>query len=124
MTLAKILVIEDEEGVRKLIQAALRDSYEVLLAPDGYDGLSQARWAHPDLILLDLRMPRLDGLAVLAQLKGNTHTSHIPVIIVSARGETDALLDGQRGGALDHLIKPFDINELRAMIQKHLPVRG
>ncbi len=116
----KILVIEDEEGIRRFIGKALEADFEVHEAADGEEGLKQARWIKPALILLDLRMPGLDGLTVLAKLKGNKETSAFPVIIVSAHGETDALLATQRGGAIDHIIKPFSIEELRKAIGKHV----
>ncbi len=119
----RVLTIEDEPGVRHFIRAALEESFEMVEAADGPEGFSQARWKQPDLILLDLHLPGMDGLTVLAQLKGNVHTSHIPVVVVSARGETQVLLASQRGGAVDHLIKPFDIAELRKVIQQHLPIR-
>ena len=117
----KILVIEDEEGIRKFIARALESSYEIHLAAGGEEGLKQAHWVKPDLILLDLRMPGMDGLTVLAKLKGNPQTSGIPVVIVSVQGETDMLLECQRAGATDHVIKPFDIENLRRVIQRQLP---
>jgi two-component system response regulator (stage 0 sporulation protein F) len=120
---AKILVIEDEEAIRTLIKRALEPSYDVHLASHGREGLSLARWVKPDLILLDLRMPGLDGLAVLAKLKANQQTSAIPVVIVSVQGETDMLLESQRAGAVDHVIKPFDIDDLRKVIQRQLATR-
>src|SRR3989338_3727377 len=99
---AKVLVIEDEEAIRRVIGRVLEPLYEVHEAPDGPEGLKQARWVQPDLILLDLRMPGLDGLTVLAKLKADQRTATIPVVIVSGRGETDLLIEGQRMGAVDH----------------------
>ena len=123
MRTPKILAIDDEEGVRRLITATLEPAYEVIAVGDGQEGLNQARWGKPDLILLDLHLPGLDGLAVLARLKASRETNTIPVVIVSVEGDTDALLDCQRAGALDHIIKPFKIEELRRVIQRHLAVR-
>lgn len=120
----RVLVVEDEEGVRKLISRALEPLCEVHLAVNGEEGLTRARVLKPDLMLLDLRMPGLDGLTVLAKLKGNRQTSGIPVIIVSALGDTTMLLDGQRAGAIDHLIKPFDMDHLRKVVQRHLLLGG
>ena len=120
---AKILVIEDEEGIRRLIARILEDAYEVQLASDGAEGLKLARWGAPGAILLDLRMPGMDGLSVLAQLKANTKTSAIPVIVVSAKGDTEMLLECQRAGAVDHVIKPFDADSLRLVIQRNLSTR-
>lgn len=116
----KVLVIEDEAGIRALIKRALESAYDVLQAADGTEGMKVARWNKPHLILLDLRMPGLSGIEVLAQLKGTTETSGIPVIIVSGKGDTDALLEGQRAGAVDHVIKPFEIAGLLKVIRRHL----
>ena len=117
---ARILVIEDEEGIRRFIKEALEPFYEVVVAGNGQEGLTQARWEKPALILLDLRMPGMDGLSVLAQLKGNRQTNAIPVVIVSGQGDTAMLMEGQRAGAVDHVIKPFTLEELRKVIQRQL----
>ena len=119
-----ILVIDDEEKIRQLYRSALGSQYEVHEARDGREALLQVRAVKPDLILLDLRMPGMDGLAVLAKLKAHRRTSGIPVIIVSAKGETDSLLEGQRAGATDYLIKPFQIEELYTVIRRQLALRG
>lgn len=116
----KILAIEDEEGIRNLVKGALEPTYDVILAGNGADGLHQAKLHHPHLILLDLRMPGMDGLSVLARLKAHEETRRIPVIIVSVEGDTDALLESQQGGAADHVIKPFQIESLREVIRRHL----
>jgi DNA-binding response OmpR family regulator len=116
----KILCIDDEEGIRRFVQEALAEQCEVCVAADGPDGLRQARWWRPDLILLDLRLPGLNGLTVLARLKAHEETSAIPVIIVSGQGDSTMLLDGQRAGAADHVIKPFDMEALQQVIRRHL----
>ena len=119
----KVLVIEDEEGIRKFIQRALEPTYQVQLASSGEEGLSQVRWVKPDVILLDVRMPGMDGLTVLAKLKADQETSGIPVVIVSVQGESDMLLESQRSGASDHVIKPFNIDDLRKVIQRQVVMR-
>ena len=124
VTRARILVIEDEDGIREFMRQALESLYDVLLAPNGADGLAQAQREAPDLILLDLRMPGLEGLSVLSKLKANRKTSTIPVIIVSGQGDTDALLEGQRAGAIDHIIKPFRIEDLYMVVQRQLSIFG
>ena len=121
---AKILVIEDEEAIRHFMGRVLESLYEIHEAPDGAEGIKQARWVQPELILLDLRMPGLDGLTVLAKLKADQRTATIPVVIVSGRGETDLLIEGQRMGAVDHIIKPFDVSDLRDVVQRQLALRG
>lgn len=120
----KILVIDDEERICQLLKEALEPPYEVHVARDGREGLVQARTVKPDLILLDLRMPRTDGLTVLAKLKAHRKMSTIPVIIISAKGETDSLLEGQRAGAADYLIKPLVLEELYQVIRRQLALRG
>jgi len=120
MTRPTILVIEDEEGIRKLMQRSLEPEYVVAQAENGREGLRWARATHPQLIFLDLHLPELDGLSVLAQLKADPLTANIPVVIVSVRGETDALMQGQESGAADYLIKPFQLDELRAMARRHV----
>ena len=115
-----VLIIDDEEGIRKLVHRALESDYTVALAVDGRDGIAQVQALHPKLVFLDLHLPDLDGLSVLGRLKTDAATSMIPVVIVSVRGETDMLLEGQRSGAVDYLIKPFRIEELKTMAQRHL----
>ena len=124
MGLARILAIDDEDGVRAFIERALEPYYEVHLASDGESGIRQAKIWKPDLILLDLRMPGLTGLEVLAKLKAREGTSGIPVVVVSSRGESEVLIESQRAGAVDHVIKPFDLDELRRVIQRQLTARG
>ena len=119
----RILVIEDEAGIRKFIQRVLEPDYEVLLSEDGAEGLKQARWGKPHLILLDIHMPGFDGLTVLAKLKAHEETRMIPVVIVSVQGDTDVLLECQRGGAVDQIIKPFNVEDLRTVIERQLWMR-
>ena len=121
---ARILVIEDEESIRMLLKRTLEPPYKVFMAADGQEGLEKARVIDPHLILLDLQMPGLDGHAVLAKLKTNPKTSAIPVVIVSVAGETDILIECQRAGASDHLIKPFQIDDLRKVVLRQLALRG
>ena len=121
---SKVLIIEDEEPIRRFMRRVLEPSCEVHEAPDGPEGLKQARWVQPEVILLDLRMPGLDGLTVLAKLKAEPRTAAIPVIIVSGRGETDLLIEGQRMGAVDHVIKPFDVEDLRLVVHRQLALRA
>ncbi len=124
MMRARILVVDDEEKIRKVIAAALGSSHDVELAADGIEGLAKARRLHPDLILLDLQMPGLHGLTVLAKLKAGSRTSTIPVIVVSVQGETESLLECQHAGAVDQVIKPFQVENLRRIVQRQLSLLG
>jgi CheY-like chemotaxis protein len=119
----RVLVVEDEEGIRKFVKRVLEEDYDVRFAANGQEGLQQARAVRPDIILLDLRMPVLDGLSVLAQLKASQETSAIPVVVVSVQGETDMLLECQRAGAVDHVIKPFNVDDLRKVVQRQISTR-
>jgi DNA-binding response OmpR family regulator len=120
----RLLIIEDEEGIRHFMQRALEPAYEVHLASQGQEGVNQARWVKPDLILLDIRMPGFDGLTVLAKLKASALTRAIPVVIVSGRGDSEMMMACQQAGAVDHVIKPFNVTDLRDVIERQLVLRG
>ncbi len=115
-----VLVVDDEEGIQKLIQRALEPAYSVVLAGTGQEGLQWARALHPQLILLDIHLPELDGLSVLARLKSEARTADIPVVIVSVQSTTDIMLEGQQAHAADYLIKPFHPDTLRLMVERHI----
>jgi len=113
-----ILVIDDQENVRSLLKDYLTSQgYRVVLASDGQAGLFTARYEHPDLILLDVMMPGMDGFQFLTAFRKE---SQIPVIIITAKDdETDAVL-GLELGADDYVIKPFRMRELLARIRASL----
>ena len=110
----RILVVEDEERVLNFIRSKLRASgYEVLTAGNGFEALEQAQAQEPDLIVLDLLMPQMDGLEMLKELRS---FSMAPVIIVSAKGSDIEKIRGLGLGADDYLAKPFNPDELVARI--------
>ncbi len=112
---AKILVVDDEIPVTDLIKYNLEKSrYQVLVAHDGEAALQIARDANPDLILLDLMLPRIDGLDVCRELR---KSSQVPIIMVTARGEEADRVIGLELGADDYLTKPFSMRELLARIK-------
>ena len=115
MTSARILVIDDEPEIRKFLEISLRSQgYAVTLAPTARAGLAEFSALHPDLVVLDLGLPDLDGAEVLERLRA---VSEVPVIVLTVRsGETQkvALLDA---GANDYVTKPFGIQELMARIR-------
>ena len=123
----KILVVDDETSVTDLIGYNLKKAhYEVLVAHDGEAALNIAREKDPDLILLDLMLPKIDGLDVCRELR---KTSQVPIIMVTARGEETDRVIGLELGADDYLCKPFSMRELLARIkavlrrnQKDLPL--
>jgi len=111
----KILVVDDEPSVTDLLAYNLRKAhYEVLIAADGRQALKLAGEAAPDLILLDLMLPEIDGLDVCRELR---KTSHVPIIMITARGEEIDRVVGLELGADDYVSKPFSVRELLARIK-------
>ena len=106
--------------MRAFLKRVLESRYQVFLAADGEEGIEQAAALKPNLILLDLRLPGLTGLEVLAKLKASQETSGIPVVVVSMKGETDILIECQRAGAVDHVIKPFSAEDLLHVVKRQL----
>ncbi len=113
-----ILVVEDESDIRELIKYNLeRDGYKVIEAGNGEDGLRIAKEEHPDLILLDLMMPGMDGLDVCRNLKNEKSTSDISIIMVTAKGEESDIVVGLELGADDYIPKPFSPRVLLARVR-------
>jgi DNA-binding response OmpR family regulator len=111
-----VLVVEDDERVRDLVRIMLAGAgYEVLVAADGPAGLAAARTAAPDLIVLDLMLPGMDGYRVLRALRDERRTT--PVLILTARGEESDKVRGFRLGADDYVTKPFGVLELLARVE-------
>ena len=121
MARKKILIVDDEADLVELLKTELEASgYDVIAALDGEQGVQKALLEKPDLLILDIMMPKMDGYEVLSQLRNNARTKHLPVIILSAKGETYSILDLQNLGATDYLIKPFESEEFLETIQKYL----
>ena len=116
-----ILVVDDEPDLVELVEYNLsREHYQVSTANDGETALDLAREHLPDLILLDLMLPGMDGLEVCRQLKGEARTSHIPIIMLTAKAdETDAVI-GLAQGADDYVRKPFGVRELVARVSARI----
>jgi two-component system alkaline phosphatase synthesis response regulator PhoP len=112
---ARILVVDDEPAVTDLLAYNLRQAhYEVLTAADGREALRLAQQANPDLILLDLMLPEIDGLDVCCQLR---KTSQVPILMVTALGEETDRVVGLELGADDYITKPFSVREVLARIK-------
>ena len=113
-----ILVVDDDPNLRLLVEAALsRDGYHVLQAGDGEQALEYARSAHPDMVLLDVNMPRMDGIAVLKQLRAQEHTRRVPVLMLTVESNEPATRAAFDAGASDYLAKPFTIPQLNARVR-------
>lgn len=113
----KILVVEDEEILLTALSEELKqEGFEVLGAKDGIEGVEKATKEKPDLVLLDLVMPRLDGIGALKQMKENTETKDIPVVILTNLSDYDKISDALSLGAMDYLVKAN--YRLEELIQK------
>lgn len=113
-----VLVVEDHPDLRRYIQDHLREHYEVIEAVNGEQGLELATERIPDLIISDIVMPRLDGLELCKRLKAEEKTSHIPIILLTARADQEDKLAGLSRGADVYLTKPFDAKELGLRVEK------
>ena len=110
-----VLIVEDDPNIRELLQMYLeKDGYAVTLAADGGQGLDKFRTIRPDLVLLDVMMPVMDGWAVCKAIRAEGNT---PVIMLTAKGETDDKVMGLKAGADDYVTKPFEMKELLARIE-------
>jgi two-component system phosphate regulon response regulator PhoB len=121
-----LLVVEDDEDILNLLAYNLRAAgYGVVSCKDGYEALAEARSQTPDLVILDLMLPGLDGFEVCRELKRGAETRHIPVIMLTARGEEIDRIVGLELGADDYVVKPFSPRELilriRAVLRRSAP---
>jgi len=114
----KILIVEDERDIADLVGFNLeRAGYEVLKAHDGITGAEMAIQRRPDLVILDLMLPGKDGYAVFKELRRDTRSRDIPVIMLTARAQTEDRIQGLEAGADDYLTKPFSPKELMLRVQ-------
>lgn len=114
----KILVVDDERAIVKLIEVNLRlENYEVVTAADGYEALEQLQGVSPDMIILDIMMPRLDGWEVLRQVRENEAYQDIPVVVLTARTHDADIIQGWQLGADEYITKPFSPVALVKMVQ-------
>ena len=111
-----VLVIEDNADLREHLRKELTPGYRIVLAKDGEEGIQLALKDVPTLIISDLMMPRKNGMEVCAMIKEDERTSHIPVILLTAKADAESRLEGFKKGADDYIAKPFSMNELRVRI--------
>ena len=112
---------DDEEHIVKMLESRLRaNGYEVIAAYNGKQALEKAKREAPDLILLDIMMPDIDGLKVLHKLKYDFETMHIPVIMLTCKADSGSVFEAQDSKAADYIIKPFKPNELLKLIKRYI----
>ena len=121
MAKKKILVVDDTEWNRDLMVQLLEDEYIILQAVDGEDGVRKAEEEKPDLILMDLGMPVMDGWEATRKIKANEALKHIPIIAVTSHAMVGDEIDARKAGCDDYLSKPVDDEALLKKIKKFLP---
>lgn len=119
----QVLVVEDNNKVRSFIINELKPYYKILEAENGREGLFLALKKIPDLIISDVMMPEMDGIELCQKLKNDEKTSHIPIILLTAKSEDDNILKGLEVGADDYMLKPFGIKQLLVRIEKLIELR-
>jgi DNA-binding response OmpR family regulator len=113
MPAALVLVVDDDPVIQKLLQVNFEmEGYNVVTASDGAEGLERARSEHPDIVILDVMMPKMNGLEVASILKSDSATAGIPIILLSAKAQEADVQAGRQTGADDYVTKPFDPLEL------------
>lgn len=122
-SLPMILIVEDDDDLRRFLGLQLEAAYRVILAENGREGLQRAASEQPDLIVSDVMMPEMNGFELLEALKNNFETSHIPVVLLSARASVESKIEGLKYGADAYLTKPFNSMQLHAQIENLLNQR-
>lgn len=120
MNLSKVLIVEDHPASRKILESILRSNYSVFSASSGQEAVDLARRESPDIVLLDVEMPGMDGFQALDILKREVIDSGVPVIFLTARTDVQSKERGLKAGAVDYITKPYDRMELSIKVKNHL----
>ncbi len=118
-----VLIVDDEIGVRQSLKLLLKNDYEVFLAKDAAEAFSQIKEHSPEVILLDVTLPDMDGLRALERIKQD-HPDVIVIVMTGTILTEEKVLEAKRFGAYGYVTKPFDINELRLIIAQSLSAKG
>ena len=121
----RILAVDDEQAIVRLIEVSMgRQGHTVITASDGREAVAKAEAEHPDIILMDVMMPYVDGFEAIRLLKAKESTRDIPVILLTAKRHDADMLQGIESGAVSYLTKPFAPTELVALVEKILGERS
>ncbi len=118
-----LLIVEDNDDLRAYIRTVFEDSYQVIEAVDGQEGIEKALAFIPDIVISDLMMPRMDGFEFCKRIKSNEKTSHIPVVMLTAKATLEDRLEGFELGADEYLTKPFNATEIKARVRNLIKIR-
>jgi DNA-binding response OmpR family regulator len=114
----KILIVDDDPDQREMIRSSLKEAgFEISTATNGVEGLEKARSGSPDLIILDVMMPKMDGFAVCVTLREDDTTASIPILMLTGLCSYISQLTGLESGATDYLVKPFDPEQLVSKVE-------
>lgn len=117
----KILIVDDEQDIVESLKFVLDTSgYNCFTAYNGEDGLKLAKELMPDLIILDVMMPKINGYKISRLLKYDNKYKNIPIIMITARSQAEDKLIGEETGADEYITKPFDLDEVLRLVEKHL----
>jgi len=120
VTINKILVVDDEKPIHSYLERKLNKlGYAVCIAEDGEEALTQAFSQLPDIILLDVKLPKLNGIEVCKRLKADTTTKHIPILMLSAKAQSDQIEEGLSSGADRYLCKPISFPDILKEIKRY-----
>jgi len=116
-----VLIVEDDAELREILQAEFElEGLTALIATNGSEAVTKTRELKPDLILMDIMMPVMDGIEATKLVKGNEQTKHIPIIMLTAAGKREDIVAGLEAGAIDYITKPFFMPELKARLRSVL----
>ena len=120
----RVVIADDDPDIRRLVEMTVTNAgCDVTVASDGEEALERVREAKPDLVILDVLMPRMDGWEVARALKSDPATAEVPVMFLTSRGQEHDVLEGFDSGAVDYMVKPFSPRELQVRVRAVLAKR-